>query len=846
MRPIEFVHKGVNPRVGLIIDTGTLGLQEAQRRVLDQWVPGVRTVELPTGHWLVLFDEKEDVDSTAVLGTPVVKTNSGLAAAPQLTPGHDEVAWWVGGIQHSATLASLPTVDPRTWINVGVSVDVLEQLPAAELGPASELAPPPPEVDLRAAARIGGLSPQARRFAAGLNSEADRGSRQRRRKGQAGRRVGQAGQRNGSPLTRAAGSLAAKAALRSPLRNQIGRHHQRYLNRLTEQFQAGQLDEAIRKALPINGLTGSALTLRLPKRREGLQLTGGSSGGGSVPLGGTVHLHLKRLYADAAKQLEAEGKIDEAAFVLSELMNSPTECVALLERHGRFGVAATLAENRRLEPEITVRLWWLAGDRDRAMRLARKTQIYGSVVTRLAESDPESAHEFRLLWVDQLERSGDLFGAMAAGWPDVRIRPLLVGVVARGSSLDDDNSLSFQVYRLALTPSDSNKSLFLNALGSETTSPKALRILMQSLVDIDSIEPALDREICTAVVRRLLVVPRRSKDRSFVRTFKALAQRADPVMRSDLPGLINPSDPSEAVTLPAIRPGPVRPLDVVPLGGGRILVALGERGVKLLTAGGKTAARWPTPCHHLVAADHGNTVILLTERTPVLEAHVLDLATQKLRHYGTLQSSLWAKSFDGTSWAVVDQRGIVFFDMLADRPTITWRELEPGWSCYAIQRSEGQLAAVVTAPASAMYPDVRTMLWRWNLPDMRLQQRHRFEPPERAVAIHLVADAASVWERPDASPVVLDARGSSLPVSAATSASIHASGNFVGLRNSTGDLTISRSVMEPVLIQWSEVEDDWNLRSHGERVAVWTAAGKIAIVNSVERSIDATVTLSDG
>lgn len=229
--------------------------------------------------------------------------------------------------------------------------------------------------------------------------------------------------------------------------------------------------------------------------------------------------------------------------------------------------------------------------------------------------------------------------------------------------------------------------------------PSALRFLAETLASVD---PVADREICSAVVRRLLAAPRRSKDAAFVRSLKKLTQRADPLLRGDMPALRSRSGPNSEIQIPSLPPGPLTPFDVVPLSTGRTLVALGELGVRVLSRDGRT-------------------------------------------HYGMLRSDLWAKSFDGLSWASVDQRGIVFYDMLAESPTVTWRELEPGWSCHAIERSDDSLAALVTAPPSAMYPEQRTMLWQWDLPAMRLRRRGRFAPVDGATVVRLTADAGSIW-----------------------------------------------------------------------------------------------------
>lgn len=71
---------------------------------------------------------------------------------------------------------------------------------------------------------------------------------------------------------------------------------------------------------------------------------------------------LRAAYRKAFEQLEREGRIDEAAFVLAELLHVDEEAVAFLERHGRLRLAAEVAEARDLPPGLIVRQWFLAGD----------------------------------------------------------------------------------------------------------------------------------------------------------------------------------------------------------------------------------------------------------------------------------------------------------------------------------------------------------------------------------------------------------------------------------------------------------------------------------------------------
>jgi len=76
------------------------------------------------------------------------------------------------------------------------------------------------------------------------------------------------------------------------------------------------------------------------------------------------HGHVAIVQRDGACQIH----IDEAAFVLAELLHADVEAIALLERHGRLRAAAELAEARPVPPALAVRAWLLAGDAARSPR----------------------------------------------------------------------------------------------------------------------------------------------------------------------------------------------------------------------------------------------------------------------------------------------------------------------------------------------------------------------------------------------------------------------------------------------------------------------------------------------
>src|SRR5947209_2395367 len=107
-------------------------------------------------------------------------------------------------------------------------------------------------------------------------------------------------------------------------------------------FGGGGLRGAPRHAIPPGGLPG---TDPLPpafgalRPRLNLNIHPAVAAPGSVFYGESLHDRLRRLYRGAFERLESEGRIDEAAFVLAELLQANEEAVAFLERHGRLRLA---------------------------------------------------------------------------------------------------------------------------------------------------------------------------------------------------------------------------------------------------------------------------------------------------------------------------------------------------------------------------------------------------------------------------------------------------------------------------------------------------------------------------
>jgi len=227
-------------------------------------------------------------------------------------------------------------------------------------------------------------------------------------------------------------ALLHRAAVRllvwSRFASLIGRRQREYFARMLEMFDARDLDEALRHAIPLTDDVAKALApppLRTPSPRADLAIVP-ARGASATSFGLEQDLFalLKHKYRQAFDRLVALGELEKAAFVLAELLNASEEAVSFLERHGRRRLAAEIAEARNLQPGLVVRQWFVAGEIDRAVRFARKTGAFGPAVTRPEQSRDPAAGALRALWADSLASAGSFVAAVDAAWSAPELRSL--------------------------------------------------------------------------------------------------------------------------------------------------------------------------------------------------------------------------------------------------------------------------------------------------------------------------------------------------------------------------------------------------------------------------------------
>lgn len=467
LRPRQLGHRGSVLASGFAIDLRLVAEPVARARILGLAPRGLQLFAAGAVR-IALLREPQRIDCTRAPGAPLVRFGHALSAAP-LAPGElaslalaqDSVVLIAGSVASVTPVRELQPLDLADLIDVS---DFEAWTGLRTLGVVH--AEPEPvaarvEHDVREQLGVGTLSPEAAALASEAGGDAPRGRAVVRvpwlshwlaplllalhrvfglggvlsllqrlfgaRKREQPEVPPTRQEPRGEPwLSRLAESLRRfgwRALRWTRLLPLFGARHARYFENLLEMFDGNRLDEALRHALPLDtagklGATRAPL-FGPPAPRSNLELSVRSAHGPgpTLGLGQSLFDELRARYRRAFEQLAERGEIAKAAFVLVELLHAPEEAVAFLERHGQLRLAAELAEGREMAPGLVIRQWFLAGERKRAIAIARRTGAYADAVVRLGTTHREQADMLRLLWANTLASSGAYAAAVDAAWP---------------------------------------------------------------------------------------------------------------------------------------------------------------------------------------------------------------------------------------------------------------------------------------------------------------------------------------------------------------------------------------------------------------------------------------------
>lgn len=707
VRPRAVVHRGVVEARGFVVENRVTTAAEARRRILALWRPGTLVQRLDGG-WLVRMPAPLPVRCDRSPGLPLVAEGSVLYAMPLTAEQGRALKAPAGSLVRARDgtvvvepLDEAPLEDPAAWLD-------LSAYTAARVEPMGE---PPRPARVLVPARVRRGTKKLRALRSLLPQD-------------------QAGPSAREKVDARLKQIAAGLLRALSLGGFLVRQQAEYLRRLLEMFERGDLGDALRHAIPLGGLEPGSPTypaLGVPAPRSDLRLSlSRPSGGGRMGLSSNLFFELRRLYRRSFEFLAAQGRIEEAAFVLADLLRAEEEAVAFLESHGRLDLAAGLAEGRGLAPGLIVRQWFLAGDRGRAVWIARRTGAFADAVLRLERSQKkEEVHELRGLWASLLARAGDYAAAVEVLWPVRQARPLALGWMDQAIEQGGPPAARMLARKLALVP--------------EQYGPVRTRVL--TLLEDDSPEDAPSRQAFTDTLLEQTPPPAgavtlaRAAARSLIRDIGLLGSDPagdrlsrlteladDGALRADVPPLPTPTTvPLLARTEPLrleIRGndvGAMPAFDIAFLPNGQTLVALGEAGARLLSREGRTVVDFDQPAHRIVVSDHGDRAIALARRGEAWRLARLDLVSRRAQHWCEARIDVFARDYEGGLWFVATGRDVVAIDTAGRRFDGPWGVPDLDGTVVAIARSASRCSVLAAGR--------RFELWSYEAPSLTLRLR---------------------------------------------------------------------------------------------------------------------------
>lgn len=755
---------------GLWLDRTVLDEAEIRRRVLACWRAGSSVARAPGGVF-VRWPSKKRLRVDQSPGAPLIERDGVFYAAPLtedelaeigLLPG-GTIVRITGGVTQLLFPRDLTVIDPSEWLDTssfsvivprGIGPEARYASLAIEPLPASlrQRLPGVPAEDpavkeVLAALRANEVAPASSSSSWWVRVKATvrdfvESAREAFRAGQGRSRQDAAPAPQNAAAARPRRGLLerlfTKFLVLSRLSRLIGERHARYLSRMMSMFERGDLKDALRHAIPLDSgesITPASPALSTPKPRSDLQIStsGASSPARSLFLHSDLFEELRRLYRAAFDRLVRENRLEEAAFVLAELLGESEEAVNFLEKHDKKRLAAELAEARKLPPGLIVRQWFIVGDVERALRVARRYDAYADALVRLARTDAHAANRLRVLWASELADAGDFLKAIEVIHPvrDTHLlrKTWLDRAIAVGG-VPGARALGMKVVRCP-EPEDEilpAAMLLLSADGREAAQEReAFARGMGS--DVNELVRNLARPLFRARLRdrglgfNLL-------DSVAFGGLSGLAE--DRALYADLPYLPQPErkigtvlelrfDPADRGTL-VIH-------DLALLPGGKILLALGEAGVRLVSRDGRAVAHFDVPAFSLVVSDHGTRALAIAPRGSIKRIAKIDLIAKRSLDWVDARIDVWARTFDGGSWFVADGETVQMIDVLAKRFEALWRVSEVGGPVHAISRSPRTLAFVVDVTRAVMIEEKPLLLvmpaerWLYDLPSLTLRSR---------------------------------------------------------------------------------------------------------------------------
>lgn len=511
----------------------------------------------------------------------------------------------------------------------------------------------------------------------------------------------------------------------SRLSDLYGKRQAAYMRRMLEMFEDGDLQEALRHAIPLgSGQEANEQSFGTPQRREELKVSQHTAPGRSMLFEEDMEAHLKQLYRQAFERLDREGRVDEAVFILAELLKVRQEALDYLEKHGRYQQAADLALGWDMPSSTLVRLLCLADDWQRALLVARRDDAFADAALMLRDKWPEQANRLHLEWAQSLADKGMWLQAVDVIWrlPAERQRAAqwLLNAEAAGGKL----AVYALVKRAILLPDTvEGYGDWVEQLRDDPQRVAERADLAQALLQNKDQQEALGW-LSGAMTHAILADQASGHGRLSHNELQALIKMSqDGLLQADLPGMaLLPASRAalENVKAPLEWTAPQRGsraiLDAVAIEGSRYLLALGEAGAVVIDINGKTLCHFAVPAQNLVMAHSRQMALALARHDGVWRISKLDLVNRSATDLGVLMFNTYAKSFDGTAWTIGRDQQVRVVDV--DRGFATlWHVSDLPGTIIHINDDAHHENWWLQGPRNS------TEFWHYSLPSRRLVSR---------------------------------------------------------------------------------------------------------------------------
>lgn len=502
----------------------------------------------------------------------------------------------------------------------------------------------------------------------------------------------------------------------------------KYLESMIKLFEEGNFDEALKYAIPINADEEDSrpTTLGSFKPRNKLSFSKKVYGqGAAIPCEPETQYRISQLYQKSFEELAKKNRIDEAAFVMIELLNNVTKGIEYLEQNKRYQQALDIAITKDADPNIIVRLCCLTQQWDKAIMIAKQYNSFANSVMLLEQHDSAIAEKLRLIWANTLAERGEWVTAIDVIWPLVEYRYLAEKWFEYAEKMAEFSG-SILVKKLILCPD----SLAYHAHYLETLQIDPDRYEERAVIALAILQNKQERSklkpLLAALIHAIIADSvQYSVNLSRVNYIDLVNYCNDQALKMDL-------SPFSQINMKVIQPLNEDPrhqvitcsasgyriiYDAVPIRNGHLLLALGDAGIIIVDKMGIQLKHFMIAAHTIVLSYNLSQVLLLAQRDDVFHIHKLDLATEQWQSLGYLKLVKWAKEFDGFNWTVLVNNCIQVIN-IENTLKIGWKvELEE-YAMTSIASSSKQEKWLLKNTSNGSFE-----LWHYELPSRRLKDR---------------------------------------------------------------------------------------------------------------------------